>query len=206
MTGEGKSSLILTLKNINENHFRSPKAFAYRRKTYPPRACHLAVTARPSQREGGFICSQSPTKFREGPPLGGSGAARGGLLKKTCCSPRATLPEPSARPSQREGNFLLVQLQNLRVGLPNSMKFPMTNRATIHTFQKAIKEDPFGEIQTRLGKTLGLSRQAGANALAQHAIYQTKRRVQLGAKMPSDLKAPRILGFSEPNAHFGASL
>ena len=86
------------------------------------------------------------------------------------------------------------------------MKFPMTNRATIHTFQKAIKEDPFGEIQTRLGKTLGLSRQAGANALAQHAIYQTKRRVQLGAKMPSDLKAPRILGFSEPNAHFGASL
>ena len=72
VTGEGKAVSFLTLKNINENHFWSPKALAYRRKTYPPRACHLAVTARPSQREGGFICSQSPTKFREEPPLRGA--------------------------------------------------------------------------------------------------------------------------------------
>ena len=71
MTGEGKAVSFLTLKNINENHFWSPKAIAYRRKTYPPRACHLAVTARPSQREGGFICSQSPTEFRQEPPVGG---------------------------------------------------------------------------------------------------------------------------------------
>ena len=71
MTGEGKAVSFLTLKNINENHFWSPKALAYRRKTYPPRACHLTVTARPSQREGGFFGSQSPAKSRE-EPLGSS--------------------------------------------------------------------------------------------------------------------------------------
>ena len=50
VTGEGKISLIFNFEKHQRKPFSKPKSLAYQRKTYPPRACHLAVTARPSQR------------------------------------------------------------------------------------------------------------------------------------------------------------
>ena len=67
VTGEGKISLIFNFEKHQRKPFSKPQSLAYRRKTYPPRACHLAVTARPSQREGGDIYAYITTKLCEEP-------------------------------------------------------------------------------------------------------------------------------------------